>query len=57
MALDHPGVVTKLAVLDIVPTWEAFSRADMEFGLSYWHWFFLAQPYDLPERLLAADPE
>jgi haloacetate dehalogenase len=57
MALDHPGVVTKLAVLDIVPTWEAFSRANMEFGLSYWHWFFLAQPYDLPERLLAADPE
>jgi haloacetate dehalogenase len=34
--------VTKLAVLDIVPTWEAFSRADMAFGLSYWHWFFLA---------------
>jgi haloacetate dehalogenase len=29
----------------------------MAFGLSYWHWFFLAQPYDLPERLLAADPE
>jgi haloacetate dehalogenase len=56
MALDHPSVVTKLAVLDIVPTWEAFSRADMSFGLSYWHWFFLAQPYDLPERLLAADP-
>jgi haloacetate dehalogenase len=57
MALDHPGVVTKLAVLDIVPTWEALSRADMAFGLSYWHWFFLAQPHDLPERLLAADPE
>jgi haloacetate dehalogenase len=57
MALDHPGVVSRLAVLDIVPTWEAFSRADMAFGLSYWHWFFLAQPFDLPERLLAADAE
>ena len=57
MALDHPGAVTKLAVLDIVPTWEAFSRADMSFGMGYWHWFFLAQPHDLPERLLAADPE
>ena len=57
MALDRPGVVTKLAVLDIVPTWEAFYHADMAFGLSYWHWFFLAQPYDLPERLLATDPE
>jgi haloacetate dehalogenase len=40
-----------------VPAWEAFSRADMAFGLSYWHWFFLAQPYDLPERLLATAPE
>ena len=57
MALDHPGVVTELAVLDIIPTWEAFSRADMAFGLGYWHWFFLAQPFDLPERLLAAEPE
>lgn len=57
MALDHPGVVTKLAVLDIVPTWEALSRTNMAFGLSYWHWFFLAQPYDLPERLLASEPE
>jgi haloacetate dehalogenase len=57
MALDHPGVVTRLAVLDIVPTWEALSRADMAFGLSYWHWFFLAQPHDLPERLLAGEPE
>lgn len=57
MALDHPEVVTRLAVLDIVPTWEAFSRADMSFGMGYWHWFFLAQPHDLPERLLAADPE
>ncbi|QIN84228.1 alpha/beta fold hydrolase [Rubrobacter tropicus] len=57
MALDHPETVTKLAVLDIVPTWEAFSRAGMSFGLGYWHWFFLAQPYDLPERLLAANPE
>jgi haloacetate dehalogenase len=57
MALDHPGVVTRLAVLDIVPTFEAFSRADMEFGLAYWHWFFLAQPHDLPERLLASAPE
>jgi len=57
MALDHPGVVAKLAVLDIVPTWEAFSRAGMSFGMGYWHWYFLAQPHDLPERLLAADPE
>jgi haloacetate dehalogenase len=57
MALDQPGVVTRLAVLDIVPTFVAFSRADTAFGLAYWHWFFLAQPHDLPERLLASEPE
>jgi haloacetate dehalogenase len=28
----------------------------MAFGLGYWHWFFLAQPYDLPERLIGTDP-
>jgi haloacetate dehalogenase len=57
MALDHPERVRKLAVLDIIPTGETFRRADMAFGLGYWHWFFLAQPYDLPERMIGADPD
>ena len=57
LALDYPERVLKLAVLDIVPTGEAFRRADMAFGLGFWHWFFLAQPYDLPERLIGADPD
>ena len=57
MAFDHPERVEKVAVLDIVPTWEAYKRADMAFGLSYFHWFFMTQPFDLPERLIGADPE
>jgi len=57
LALDHPGCVAKLAVLDIVPTGEAFGRADMRLGMAYWIWFFLAQPFDLPERVLGADPQ
>lgn len=57
MALDHPERVEKVAVLDIVPTWEAYKRADMAFGMSYFHWFFMTQPFDLPERLIGADPE
>jgi haloacetate dehalogenase len=57
LALDHPKHVAKLAVLDIIPTLEAFRRADREFGLGYWHWFFLAQPYDLPEWLIGQDPD
>lgn len=57
MALDCPDVVEKLAVLDIVPTGEAFARGGREFGLGYYHWFFLAQPAPLPERLIGADPD
>jgi haloacetate dehalogenase len=57
MALDYPHNVTKLSVLDIVPTRHAFRTADLSFGLGYWHWFFLAQPEPLPEHLLGADPE
>lgn len=57
MALDYPERVLKLAVLDIIPTGEAFRRADMTFGLGFWHWFFLAQPYPLPERLIGANPD
>ena len=57
MALDHPAHVLKLAVLDIIPTGEAFRRANMEFGLGFWHWFFLAQPYPLPEKLIGANPD
>ena len=57
MALDHPERVEKLAVLDIVPTGEMYRRAEMSFAMGYWHWFFLPQPYDFPERLIGADPD
>jgi haloacetate dehalogenase len=57
MALDHRHIIDRLAVLDIVATSDMWRRADREFGLAYWHWYFLAQPYDLPERIIATDPE
>ena len=57
LALDHPERVWALSVLDILPTLEHFARTDMRFALAYYHWFFLAQPFDLPERLIAGDPE
>jgi len=56
MALDDPAVVTRLAVLDIVPTGEIWRGADAVFALGYWHWGFLAQPAPLPERLILGDP-
>ena len=57
LALDHPDAVQKLAVLDIIPTGEAFARGGREFGLGYYHWFFFAQPSPLPEKLIGADPD
>ena len=57
MALDEPDRVERLAVLDIIPTGEALRRANKDFAMAYWHWFFLSQPYDLPERLIGADPD
>jgi haloacetate dehalogenase len=57
MALDMPERVERLAILDVVPTVEMYRRTDMQMAMGAWHWFFLPQPFDLPERLLAADPE
>jgi haloacetate dehalogenase len=57
LALDHPDRVSRLAVLDIVPTIETWERLDRRQALDSYHWLFLAQPFDLPERLIGADPE
>ena len=57
MALDHPGRVTAVAALDIIPTEAAWARADDRFALAYWPFSFLAQPAPLPERLLSGCPE
>lgn len=57
MALDHPDAVTRIAVMDIVPTATMYARTDKELATRYFWWFFLIQPAPLPERLIAADPE
>jgi haloacetate dehalogenase len=57
LALDCPDRVERLALLDIVPTVEAFERADMAFALGYYHWFWLAQPHPYPEVLINTAPD
>jgi haloacetate dehalogenase len=57
MALDHANCVERLALLDIIPTSEAFARADARFALAYWPWSLLAQPAPLPETLISAAPD
>ena len=39
MALDHPEKVTKLCVLDIVPTHYLYTHVTIDFIQSYFHWF------------------
>jgi haloacetate dehalogenase len=56
LCADHPAAVERAAVLDISPTRLMYRQTDMEFARLYYHWFFLIQPFDLPERLIAADP-
>jgi haloacetate dehalogenase len=55
-AMDHPDVVTRVAILDGVPILEALERCDARFAEAWWHWFFFAQPAK-PERAILADPD
>ena len=57
IALDNPERVLKLAVLDVIPTIEHFERADKDFALGYYHWFWFAQPHPFPEWLINKAPE
>ncbi len=57
MALDHAGKITKLALLDIIPTATAFAKTDQEIATAAWNWFFSIQDDGLPERLIGAEPE
>lgn len=57
LALDHPHEISKVAVLDVIPTAAAWDRADARLALGFWPWSLLAQPEPLPERLVGAAPD
>jgi haloacetate dehalogenase len=56
LALDDPGAVTRLAVLDIVPTRHVLHNVTRDMATAYYHWFFLATGHGIPERMIGADP-
>jgi haloacetate dehalogenase len=56
LALDEPGRVARLALLDIVPTYEMWATMDAGRAMAAYHWMFLAQPEPLPEQLIASLP-
>lgn len=56
LALDWPDAITRLAVLDIVPTGAVWDRWSVNRAMRYFHWTFLAQAAPLPETLIGHDP-
>lgn len=57
LAFDHPDCVSRLAVLDILPTYDYWQNMDWRYAMAIYHWLFLAQPKPLPERLIAGAPD
>ena len=57
LALDHPGKVQRLAVLDVIPISEGWGHADAEFAMTYWPWVLLSQKAPLPEKYLLGAPD
>jgi len=57
MCLDHPSKVVRAAILDIIPQHHLLNNVTRAWGTFSWHWFFMIQPYDFPERLMSADPD
>jgi haloacetate dehalogenase len=56
-ALDHPHAIDRLAVMDVLPASDMWRSLTGVAGVFAFHLYLLAQPGDLPERLLAADPD
>ena len=57
MALDHREVLTKLVILDIVPTYTLYQNITQEFATIFYHWFLLVQPPPFPETIVANSAE
>ncbi len=56
LALDQPGRLSKLALLDIVPTIEVWRARETDPDVSP-HWPWLARPAPEPEEFIKRDPD
>ena len=57
MGLDYQDKISKMVLMDIVPTNHVFDTANMTLATRYYHWFFLIQKHPFPEKLIGNDPE
>ncbi len=57
LALDHPDAVTRVAVVDIVPTYYHYTHVNIEFVQAYFHWFNYLRAAPGPENDLKVAAE
>jgi haloacetate dehalogenase len=57
MALDHPQKVLRLALLDIIPTYEMAERMTYRVASKMTQWWMLSQPHPFPETLMMQNNE
>jgi haloacetate dehalogenase len=57
MGLDHPEKLGRAAILDIIPQHHLYNNMNKAWATFSWHWLFMIQPYDFPERLMSAEPD
>ncbi|MDT0304968.1 alpha/beta fold hydrolase [Streptomonospora wellingtoniae] len=55
--LDHPGTVTHVAALDVLPVPQMWEALHGRAGAVGFHLYLMAQPADLPEKLISGAPE
>lgn len=56
LCLDHPDRVTRAALVDILPNYHVWTHTSKQWATKSWHWLFMIQPYDMPERMMAGVP-
>jgi haloacetate dehalogenase len=57
LALDYPDRLTRLSILDIVPSYKCYQSVNKEFATIFYHWFMLVQPPPFPETMLRNSAE
>lgn len=57
LALDSPGSVRRLCLMEGIPIAEALARCNATFAASWFHWFFFGQTAKPAERFISADPQ
>ena len=57
MALDSGERITRLTLLDILPTYVMWQSMNHGLAMSAYHWTFLAQPYPMPETMIGKAPD